>query len=186
MKSLQWVVLIALVVGVAFLRVLPHPPNFTPMMAIALFSGAIFGRRGYAYLLPIGAMVLSDLLIGFHSLSGVVYVSMVPAIWFGAFLGGVKPLGDKQSAFGFKWAGAGLSADLSFFVLSNLGVWWLSGFYERSVAGLTECFVLALPFLINQIFGTATFLGLLLFSWYGLQVLAGWREPKLSFKKYKD
>lgn len=170
---------------VAGSRMLPHPPNFTPMMAIAIFSGAFFSSRRWAYALPLGAMVVSDFFIGFHSLSFVVYVSMIPAIWFGSLCADVAPIGERKTIFGLKWVGVGLAADLSFFILSNLGVWGLSGFYEHSVSGLIYCYTLALPFLINQILGTGTFLGLLLFTWYGLMVLASWREPQLKFQKYK-
>lgn len=164
---------------------LPHPPNFTPMMAIAIFSGAFFSSRLWAYAIPLGAMVVSDFFIGFHSLSLVVYLSLVPAIWLGSACSDTSPLGDRRSLFGLKWLGVGLGADIFFFVLSNFGVWGLSGFYEYSLNGLIHCYTLALPFLINQILGTGTFLGLLLFTWYGLMVLASWKEPQLKFQKYK-
>lgn len=176
---------LALILLLAGSRTLPHPPNFTPIMAIALFSGAFFGSRLWAYLIPLGAMIVSDYFIGFHDLSGVVYISLVPAVWFGSLSGRIAPFGEKRSLFGLKWLGLGVVADLSFFVLSNLGVWWLSGFYEHSVNGLVYCFALALPFLVNQFMGTATFLGLLLFTWHGLMILAGWRQPQLSYQKYK-
>ena len=188
MRKLQYLILFILIGAVAFSRMLPHPPNFTPVMAVSLFCGALFGFRGISFslALPLAAMVVSDFFIGFHPLSGVVYVSMVPAVLLGAACaGGLKPVGEGSSWGGLKWLGLGLIADLSFFTLSNLGVWWLSGFYEHSMKGLTECFVLALPFLHNQILGTGTFLGLLLFTWYGLTVLMGWRQPILNYQKYK-
>lgn len=183
MRGFKAVVFLGFIALLAGSRTLPHPPNFTPIMAIALFSGAIFGTRFWAYAIPIGAMLLSDLFIGFHDLSGVVYLSLAPAVLIGSFFRQMAPLGERRSFFGLKWLGVGLSADLCFFILSNFGVWWLSGFYEHSVEGLIYCFTLALPFLLNQILGTATFLGLLLFTWYGLMVLAGWRQPQLSYQK---
>ncbi len=186
MKSSHILLFLALVLLVAGSRTLPHPPNFTPLMAIAVFSGAFLGSRTMAYLFPLSAMVISDLFIGFHSFSAVVYISMIPAVFLGAKIGrGTFPFGERRSWKGLKWFGLGLSADLSFFILTNLAIWWLSGFYEHSLAGLTECFVLALPFLINQILGTGTFLGLLLFTWYGLMVLAQWREPNLKYQRYR-
>lgn len=164
----------------AMSRLLPHPPNFTPLIAIALFSGALLKNRPVlAYVVPLGAMVISDFFIGFHSLSGVVYLSMVPAVWVGQFANKDSGEARRVKFFG-RWFGLGIVADLFFFVMSNLGVWWLSGYYEHSLAGLSQCFVLALPFLLNQVLGTTTFLGLLLFSWYGLMVLAQRRLPNFD------
>lgn len=181
----KWALLLLVVFVVAFTRLLPHPPNFTPVLAIAIFCGALFPGRVWAYLVPAGAMIVSDYFIGFHDLSVIVYLSMMPAVFAGSLLSQTKPVGGERTFFGLKWLGIGVSADLLFFILSNLGVWWFSGFYARTWDGLLECYVVALPFLKNQLLGTATFLGLLLYTWYGLMVLAGWREPKLSYRKFK-
>jgi len=188
MKKNLWIgsLFLLLILFVAGGRLLPHPPNFTPLMAIALFSGALLGRGPLAYLLPLGAMVVSDFFLGFHSLSGIVYLAMAPAVLLGTFAQKTQPLGEKKSVYGLKWIGLALGADLIFYVISNLGVWYVTDFYEKSVNGLIQCFTLALPFLLNQILGTGTFLGLLLFTAYGLKVLAGWRSPELSYQKYKN
>ncbi len=179
-----FITMVLLVVGA---RVLPHPPNFTPLMAVAIFSGALFRGRWMGYLIPLGAMILSDWIIGFHDLSLMVYVSMVPAVWLASrFASDVKPVGEKRSFFGLKWMGLGLGSDLIFFVASNFAVWGLSGYYARTAQGLLECFVLALPFLLNQLLGTGTFLGLLLFTWYGLKVLMQWRSAEVSYQRYKS
>lgn len=170
--------LVLLVVAAAFSRMIPHPANFTPLIAIALFSGCVFRSKWSAFVVPIAAMVVSDLFLGFHSLSVLVYVSMLPAVFLGQYLQKVGDNdGSRRLAFFGGWFGLGFLGDLIFFIMTNLGVWWFSGFYARSVSGLTECFVLALPFLKNQLLGTMTFLGLLLFTWYGLMFMARQQTP---------
>ncbi|HAG90290.1 MAG TPA: hypothetical protein DCL41_00360 [Bdellovibrionales bacterium] len=182
--GMVFALLAALVAGS---RLLPHPPNFTPLMAVALFSGALFGRSLWAYMIPLAAMVLSDAFLGFHSLSGVVYIGMALAVLFGGIAEDWKPVGEKKVLFGLKWLSLALVADGIFFVLTNFGVWALTPYYEKSVSGLAECYVMALPFLLNQLLGTGTFLGLLLFTWHGLKVLSRWRVPgKVSYQRYKS
>ena len=60
------IVLLSAIVAAAALRLVPHPPNFTPIGAMALFSGAYLGRRWLAFAAPLGAMLLSDLVLGFY------------------------------------------------------------------------------------------------------------------------
>jgi len=88
--------LIALLTAILFaavLRLVPHPPNFTPIGAMALFSGAYFGRRLLAFAAPIGAMVVSDAVLGFYSGFWVTYLAIGLVVLIGWLaLSRVSPL----------------------------------------------------------------------------------------------
>ncbi len=136
-------ILIAL--GVAC-RLLPHLWNFAPVLAIALFSGIYLGRR-YAVILPIIAMLIGDFFIGFYDwkLMGVVYASYILAGLIGSF---VKKYKSVETVLA-----SGISASVIFFLATNWAVWQFSPWYEKSLAGLIQCYTLALPFFRNAIFG---------------------------------
>ena len=124
------------------LRWLPHPANFAPVTAIALFGGAVLPRR-LALWVPLGLMMISDALIGFHSLIAVTWG------WY-----------TLTALASVRWLRAGrvtmsvLLAVLSssgFFVVTNFAVWLTSGMYAHSWVGLSQCYWLALPFFRNSV-----------------------------------
>ena len=166
------VALAALIIVVAALaRWLPHPPNFTPIEAMALFGGAMLGRRSWAIGMVLGAMLLSDLLIGLHSLQPLIYGLLVLGVLIGGWIGPAARPG--RVALG------ALGSGLGFWVISNLAVWATSGMYPLNGAGLALCFELALPFLRNSLAALALY-SLLLFgavhlyrAWRGREALAG-------------
>ena len=127
-----------------FFRVIPHPDNFTPTAAIALFSGVVL-PSGLAFTVPLLIMMASDLWIGLHPLFLLVWISFALVAWIGASVRekeGVLPIG--LAVFG---------GSLSFFILTNLGVFLFQNMYPKSVAGLVECFIMALPFFRNSLLG---------------------------------
>ncbi|MBI2082223.1 MAG: hypothetical protein HYT76_01515 [Deltaproteobacteria bacterium] len=146
--KLRLMTLVGLIVAAAASRLLPHPPNFAPIMAIALFGGAYFNRRS-SLIIPLGAMFLSDLLIGFHDQMALVYLSFVLVV----FLGGT--LREKRTVGGV--AGIAFTSSLLFFVLTNFGVWAIDGLYPRTLSGLMTCYLAALPFFQNQLLGDALY-----------------------------
>src|SRR3954463_13500030 len=75
--------LLSAILGAAALRLIPHPPNFTPIGAMALFSGAYLGRRWLAFAAPLGALMLSDAVIGFYQHMEVVYLSFALIVLLG-------------------------------------------------------------------------------------------------------
>ncbi|MEO7277762.1 MAG: DUF6580 family putative transport protein [Sphingomicrobium sp.] len=143
----------------ATLRLVPHPPNFTPIGAIALFSGAMFGRRLLAFAAPLAAMLLSDAIIGFHSAMPVVYAAIALITLIGWALEG------RRSIVGVGLAS--LSASMLFFLVTNLGVWATSGMYPISASGLAACFAAAMPFFQNSVAGDL-FYSALLFGGFAL------------------
>ena len=138
--------LIAAILAAAVLRLVPHPPNFSPIGAMALFSGAYLGRRGaMALVAPLGALLLSDLVLGFYRGMPTVYFSVALIVLMGTFaLRRVTPL---------RLGIAALTSSLLFFLITNFGMWMSSGLYPRTLAGLEACYVAAIPFFQNTVAG---------------------------------
>ena len=121
------------------------PYNFTPVEAIALFGGAYFADRRLAFLVPLGAMLIADLIIGFHALIPAVYACIAASVVLGF------GLRDKVSVL--RVAGYGVAGSLLFFVVVSF-VEWLLGDTDYCRAGIVPCYVAALPFLKNWLAGT--------------------------------
>lgn len=159
-RSHTWIAL-GLILAAAAARLVPHVPNLTPVEAMALFGGAVLGDRRAALLVPLGALFLSDLVLGYAVYGyGLVYPGMafiylaVAAI---ALLGG--RLGARPGV-GRLGLGA-LAAALLFFLVTNFGVWLTGGLYPHTATGLTACYLAGLPFLRYSLAGTLLYSALL-------------------------
>lgn len=155
------------VVGLGFLsRVLPHPDNFTPVIAMALVAGAFASRRYVAVLLPLLAMLLSDLVLyntiyaeyasGFFGLGSV----LGNGFSYGALvLLAVLPM-LLPARLRTRWTslvGLGVGGALLFFFVSNFGVWASESLYPPTITGLTACLAAGLPFLPATTFSTLVY-----------------------------
>ena len=149
----RFLALLTAIAAAAALRLVPHPPNFTPIGAMALFSGAYFGRRALAFAAPLGAMLVSDALIGFHSGMPFVYASVAVI----ALLGWLA----LSRVTVLRLAGAAIASSILFFVVTNFGTWLLSGMYPLNGAGLAACYVAAIPFFQNTVAGDLFYTGVL-------------------------
>lgn len=161
LTSRRALVLIGLVLACALSRLLPHPMNFSPIEAVALFAGAAFGSRALAIAVPLAAMLVSDLFLGFHGGMWVVYGCIALIALAGSRLG--------RRVTALRVAGYGLGAATFFFVATNFHV-WVGGdgaMYPRTWEGLVACYVAAIPFFHNQLAGVA-FYSLLLFGGWSL------------------
>jgi len=153
------VALLSAVLVAAALRLVPHPPNFTPIGAMALFGGAYLGRRALAFAAPLGALLLSDLVLGFYHGMATVYFSVALIVMIGMVaLSRVSPIRVGLAA---------LASSVLFFVVTNFGMCVFSGFYPRSLAGLEACYVAAIPFFQNTVAGDL-FYATLLFGGFRL------------------
>jgi hypothetical protein len=133
-----------LVLAAAMSRLLPHPPNFTPIAAIAL-SSAVYLDKRYAFFVPLAAMLVSDYFLGFHSGMFWVYGCFVAISFIGLWLRSHKrPL---------PVVGASLASSVLFFVVTNFGVWATGTMYPKTWAGVLECYTLAIPFFQNTVVG---------------------------------
>ena len=142
-------VLVSFVLIAALSRLIPHPPNFAPITAMSLFAGAYFSRKHLAYLVPILAMVVSDLFLGFYTISIFVYLSFALITWFGQRKNRVTP---KLVLLG----------SVSFFMISNFGVWLL--YYPKTIDGFLSCFTLAIPFFATSLLGDIVYSSILVYG----------------------
>jgi len=150
-------------------RLLPHAPNFTPVAALGLFAGATLGRRA-AWLVPLGALLLSDAVIGFYH----------PMIMFWNYSGfaaclllGSGLLGRSRSIA--RLGGATLASSIAFFTLSNFGM-WASGYYPRTLAGLGACYAAGLPFFRPTLLSDALYTAVLFGAYAALRAMFPRRE----------
>src|SRR3990167_3038350 len=151
--------LIGMIFVAAGMRFLPHPPNFESIGAIALFAGAHFDDKRWAFTLPLAAMLLSDAVIGFHGQMPVVYGTFALVVCMGFFL--------RERRTALKITGAALAASTLFFVVTNFGVWAFDGLYPRTFEGLVVCYIAAIPFFGNTLAGNL-FYAFLLFGGFAL------------------
>lgn len=141
----------------ALSRLLPHPPNVAPIAAMALAGGVYFERR-FALLIPLAALFFSDCIIGFHATIPYVYGCFIATGLIGMWL-----QSHKKAVF---IAGGTLISSIIFFIVTNFGVWLTGGgwYYPKTLGGLAECYMLAIPFFRNSLLGdigyTAVLFGL--------------------------
>jgi hypothetical protein len=153
------IALLSAIIVAAGLRLVPHPPNFSPIDAMALFSGAYLGRRALAFVAPLGALLLSDLVLGFYHGQATVYFSVALIVMIGMVaLTRRTPLGV---------AAAAIASSILFFVITNFGMWLFSGIYPRTFVGLEACYFAAIPFFQNTVAGDL-FYAAVLFSGFRL------------------
>src|SRR4051794_37108044 len=139
------IALISAIAVAAALRLVPHPPNFSPIDAMALFSGAYLGRRWIAFVAPLGALLLSDLVLGFYHGMATVYATVALIVVIGWWLS------SRRSPL--RIGAAALASSVIFFVITNFGMWLFSGFYPLTATGLEACYVAAIPFFQNTVAG---------------------------------
>ena len=165
--SARFFFLTGLILAAIFTRLVPHPPNFAPIAAIALFGGAYFNNKKIAFIVPFTALLLSDLIIGFYEGMWAIYLSFALVVGIGFLL--------KNRITAGNVAFAAVSSSILFFVLTNFAV-WMSGFlYPMNFSGLIMCYTAAIPFFHNTLFGDLVYTGAL----FGLYELARVKYPKL-------
>ena len=155
---MNWLAFAFVIAGVV-LRVAPHPWNFTPIGAIALFGGAHFERRWLGVVLPLATMFIGDWFIGLHSLMPVIYATYALIAVIGMLLR------ERRTSIAFV-GGASLLSSTIFYLTTNFAVWEIGTTYAHTAAGLVQCYVAAIPFFGNTIASDLLFTGIF-FSVYG-------------------
>jgi len=140
---------VAMIAAAAAARLLPHPPNVTPLAAIALFSGACLPGRRRPFVIPLAALFLSDLVIGLHDQMPVVYGSFALIVLLGRLL--------RARRRALPIAAATLCGSVLFFAATNFGVWAFGSLYPRTFEGLLACYIAALPFFGRTLLGDTFF-----------------------------
>lgn len=156
--------LAALIFVAALTRVIPHPPNFSPIEAVALFGGAYFAKRHWALLVPLLAMFASDLVLGlvkggiyWSYFASAGYLLVYACIAMSTVLGfGLRGKVGAGSVLAYSLAGS-----LLFFVVTNFGAWLSDPFYPKTAAGLVAAYVAGVPFFQWTVLGTLFYAALL-------------------------
>jgi len=159
---------LALLVLAAALRIAPHPWNFTPVGAMALFSGALLKDRRLALLFPLLTLFLGDIFIGFHKLIPIVYASFLINVAIGLWLRDRRTISRISLAT--------LAGAIQFFLITNFAVWQFLSGYPHTASGLVACYAAGIPFFWNTLAGDAVYAALL----FGAYALAERFLPALS------
>lgn len=138
-----------------FTRVIPHPPNFTAIGAIALFGGTFINDKRFSFLVPVTIMLISDLILGYELMFSV-YISFMLIVGLGWFLQ------KKQTMV--KILNISLLASLIFFIITNFSVFLTSSMYSKNIIGLIECYTLAIPFFLNTLMANVIYSIILFYS----------------------
>ena len=169
---------LVLMVIAAGLRAAPHPWNFTPMGAMALFSGAIIRDRRLAFLFPLLTLLAGDVFLGFHKLTLIVYASFLLSVLIGRLL--------RHRRTVPRLAGATFLGSVQFFLITNFGVWWLLNSFPKSPAGLAACYLAGLPLFWNTLAGDAVYVAFLFLSCALAEgIFPALREPAPVFSKLR-
>lgn len=163
-------VLVALILLAALTRVLPHPPNFSPITAIALFGGAYFANRSWALLVPLIGLFASDLVLA--SVNGGLYASWFSGagIWivYGCImLTTVLGFGMRGKVSGGSVLGYSLAGSVLFFVITNFSAFAFDPMYPKTAAGLAAAYAAGIPFFKWSVLGTL-FYSAVLFGGFAL------------------
>lgn len=154
--NIKVVLIISIIFLVSLTRIFPHPPNFTPILALAIFGGAYLPNRITAISLPIISMFISDLIIGFHSQIFTVYATIIL----------LSILGHLMKTKNFKnFAITGFTGSLIFFIITNFSVWLGGSLYPLTIDGIIQCYIMAIPFFHNTLISTILFLTILFFGY---------------------
>ena len=154
-KTKQKIVLFFYLVGlIALSRIIPHPPNFTPVLAMAVFMPYLTRDLYSAMLVPLSAMFVSDFYLGFHSSMFWVYISILLGTTLSQYTISMK------KTYVHLGSNALLSSTI-FFIITNFAVWMSGGLYPHTMDGLILCYTMAIPFFGNTLAGTLFYVSLL-------------------------
>ena len=140
---------VVIILSLSLTRLIPHPWNFTPMLAVGIFSGFYFKQFYLSLFIVILAMFIGDLYLGFHGTMFFTYISLAVAVILGLYI--------KHFKF-TEILVTGLTSSICFFLITNFGAWLTLEMYEKNLAGLFQSYVLAIPFFHNTLISTLLYL----------------------------
>ena len=151
MKNHKYIFLaVTTIIVLSLFRLIPHPPNFTPILAISVFAGIKFKDNLFSYLVPVFAMLISDAIIGFHSGMIIIYSAIV----LSAFVS--RRFNTINTSI--------LGSCILFFLITNFQVWLMSPSYSKSLTGILECYTLGIPFFFMTLLSTFFYSYILFYS----------------------
>ena len=144
-KNDKFLFLSGLIAIAVFSRLIPHPPNVTPVGAVALFGTASFQKKWYGFFISLTALFLSDIVLGLHKTMIYVYLSFALIALMGLFL---------RKNFSFKYLVVlSFGGSFIFYIITNFGLWHLYDFYPKTAHGLWLCYLAGLPYFKNTLLG---------------------------------
>jgi hypothetical protein len=147
-------VITGVVLAAAAFRLAPHPMNFTPIGALALFGGAYFSSKREAVAVPLLSLMVGDVITGFHLLIPFVYASFLVNVAIGFSL--------RRKTSAPRIAAATLAGAIQFFIVTNFALWASSiGSYPKTLGGLGVCYIAGIPLFWNTLAGDAFYAALL-------------------------
>tara|TARA_B100001123_G_C15210739_1_gene987150 strand:+ start:626 stop:1159 length:534 start_codon:yes stop_codon:yes gene_type:complete len=149
--KLFYLIFFVLVLGIS--RIIPHPPNFTPILASAIMAPMLIKDKYYGLAIPILAMFIGDIIIGFHPYQFVIYTTILTISLLSPMQRNFKMLGLMA-----------VGSSLWFFITTNFAVWIMWDYYPKTIDGLITCYTLAIPFFKNTLISTCIFTGLIAIS----------------------
>jgi hypothetical protein len=149
-------------------RFIPHAPNFTPVLALALFGG-VYLKRSYAVIVPLALMMATDLFLGLHPMIAFTWGSVLVISWIGLKVR--ESMNVKTVLLG------SVASAVLFFVVTNFGVWLVH--YPRTWEGFVSCYTLAVPFFRGTLVSTLLY-AVMLFGGYEL-LASQIKKTKLAF-----
>ncbi len=153
-KYKHYILPICLILVLSFSRAIPHPWNFTPILAVGVFSGFYFRQFYLGSLIVVLSMFIGDLYLGFHETMIFTYISLIVAVALGLL---IKNLKSTSILF------SGVLSSISFYIITNFGSWLTLPMYEKNFSGLMQSYVMAIPFFHNTLISTLLYLFVLKF-----------------------
>ena len=183
--KLNFITITTLIALALISRIIPHPYNFAPMMAVGIFGGALFTQKKWAYIIPLVAIFLSDLLIN-NILMSDYYGHFVWAYegWYWqyavfALIPFLSVILFKNHISVSKIIGMSVFSSIIFFIVTNFGVWATGMMYPMNTEGLMACFVAGIPFYKGALLGNLFYCGVL----FGTYYLIGRKIPSLQLPR---
>lgn len=160
-KSTKFQTILILICTGIFSRIIPHPPNFTAVVATGIFAGFYLNHFKYSIPIVILVMLLSDLLLGFYKLMPFTYLALCVPILLGHV---AKKYPSVKGVFG-----SAFLSSASFFTITNFAVWGYTSLYPKTLPGLFLCYEAAIPFFINQIAGDLFYTAVIFGTFFALK-----------------
>ena len=131
-------------------RLIPHPPNFSPIIASAIFAPILLKNRYYGSIVPLIALFITDLIIGFHIYQLVIYLTIIT----------ISLVSPFKKYFKINLIIYSIGASIWFFIITNFAVWLAWDYYPKNFEGLITCYILAIPFFTNTLLSSIFFTSL--------------------------
>ncbi len=173
----RFLTIVSLIFTAALLRLIPHAPNFSPIGAIALFGGAYLNRKYLAYIIPIAAMVISDMFLPFYGIEVLItYAGFLVSIFIGTKL--------KNNLTWYNVAFGSMVASFAFYLITNFSFFYpasMGQLYTHDLAGVMNSYIAGWPFFQNTFASDLVYNAILFGGFYLLQV----NIPELRTEKVK-